>query len=421
MKRNIYFSIFCGLVLLGGLNACSSDEDAPQEPSVIINPGKYVVGFNLDAEPDLLETRKRGLTSSGVFDASYDPDVIYLHKKNGDTGLEIPVYNYHCAGVTKCKGFRIELTKNEDGTFVVAPIAENGEVLGGVTYTSTDSVYFSSLSSRYWEGGPKLVKNEDSYLYGKSEKNVEIYRSKTNYSLDELGVIGGDMTLTRKCLGFGSFGVIIDQDTPFGTGTILSEDKFVKVMGDSCDNWYIKIVAGPCFTGHYDMQEGVTVDKDHYGFYATNNNEYVQARSNLIVASNLGGTSHVGIGYQTNSQDILITPFDITSTSPNLPDGRNRLAVYVYVKHWMGEGEPTADWLKSDENALYVVYRYDGAEAGLMNNATYSIGVGVNIHDLHNAFATAGLLTSADSKRLKRGMGRSPQEMKIEPAFIVFE
>ena len=47
-------------------------------------------------------------------------------------------------------------------------------------------------------------------------------------------------------------------------------------------------------------------------FYATNNNEYVQAGSNLIVASNLGGTSHVGIGYQTNSQEILITPFDIT-------------------------------------------------------------------------------------------------------------
>ena len=119
--------------------------------------------------------------------------------------------------------------------------------------------------------------------------------------------------------------------------------------------------------------------------------------------------------------DIKPIHFDITSTSPNLPDGRNRLAVYVYVKHWMGEGEPTADWLKSDEDALYVVYRYDGAEAGLMNNATYSIGVGVNIHDLHNAFAAAGLLTSADSKRLKRGMGRSPQEMKIEPAFIVFE
>ena len=56
-----------------------------------------------------------------------------------------------------------------------------------------------------------------------------------------------------------------------------------------------------------------------------------------------------------------------------------------------------------------------------MNNATYSIGVGVNIHDLHDAFAAAGLLTSADSKRLKRGMGRTPQEMKIEPAFIVFE
>ena len=83
----------------------------------------------------------------------------------------------------------------------------------------------------------------------------------------------------------------------------------------------------------------------NYGYYSTGSfsSEHKNCLFNQFDVKEAAYTSfyYTGIGYRSNNKIRLLTPtLD------------NDLDAYVLIKKWEGSGEPTEDWLASDEDAL---------------------------------------------------------------------
>lgn len=393
MDRKSIFGLIVGVC--AALFSCTSNDNVGAD-ILNVEPGEYTIGINLDAEVPLT----RGI-SGNTFDAVYEPDVIYIHKyEEGDAGekkvVTIPIIEQlECEDGNVCKGFRFQVEVDEDGRYTVTPFSSNDDnslvTENAVTFEAGDNVYFSSLPTRNWSVQENCVvdENSDSQLYIRDDiNNVEIYRSQQEkYSLQDLVVMGGDLTMERKCSAFDGIIVFTDTEgiqqpedpTQSGVGQ-LTYGEFTEVMHSSPYEWYAKIVIGPFFSGNFDMQNGEDVS-GKYGFYVANHNQYTafaQTSFDPIV-----GDAQSGYGYQTDDKFPLIAPFD-TSAEGEL--NRDRLSIYIFIKHWEGgiDNLPSPDWLSSDEGAMYTVYRSDTSI--FQENFRYPTGLLIDIHDLANAF-----------------------------------
>jgi hypothetical protein len=73
-----------------------------------------------------------------------------------------------------------------------------------------------------------------------------------------------------------------------------------------------------------------------------------------------------------------------------VPTTGQEVNLYVFIKHWEGEGEPDAEWLESDKEALYTKIALD-AESYPRNNNFYSYGLLMNIVQLKKAWDNKGV------------------------------
>ena len=96
----------------------------------------------------------------------------------------------------------------------------------------------------------------------------------------------------------------------------------------------------------------------------------------------------------------MIAPFDARSSSD-----RQRLSIYIFVKHWTGgEDGPDDAWTRSDARPLEYNYRY-------------KLGAAMDIYDLRDAFHITG------DEPLTRGIDENsaPQEMFIKHSKLSIE
>lgn len=397
------YSIF---LIAIGFFSCS--EEQAENTNKKAEPGKYIVGINLNLE----STNTRGVHLGG-FNDTYEATEVYMHSIDGaqTQTLQIPVYQLNCADGSNCKGFKYQIVVNEDGSCTVTPYNAQGELLATqVTYKADEEFYFSSLKEQLWTDIP-IGSNKDSKIFKKDEANVEIYRSSENYSIDDLTHLGGDLTFLRLCSAFDT--QIIFSDIPASPENDhqyqLDPGEFESIMGSTIDKWYVKIYMGPSFTGNFNMATAKSTEGD-YGFYATSGNMYVPMKENLETTYNREIIK--GVGYQTDTNDPLIAPFDSRTY-----ENRNRLVLFIFIKHWTGVGEPTSEWKANDIGAKYVRYETTFTEnQRLSYNYRYIFGAIMDLHDLFDAFNTP----SPSTKNINEG-NNMPQEITIKNSIFTFE
>lgn len=410
------------------LTCFSCNEEENTTPSIEPNAESYFVGINLGVETPLT----KGVTTSGTFDQTYESNVIYLHKitEEGEEEvvLQIPVYNYECQDPNfneglhpdgRCNGFRYQVQHNDDGTITLTAVDQSGNLTESfITVSEGDNFYFSSYPDRYWKieennitsfEAPEGATYENNELYTRdSEVNKEIYRSTANYTLSEVLNLNGDLTMERKCSGF-SFMTLFRNPQTGSYVSALEPDDFEELMGDSYTNWYIKIYIGSMFTSEYDMQAGSGI-QENGGFYGstdankidengriTDDGYYVPFRFPIDQSSTLGGSQTItGVGYESihnikeGVSNILIAP-----TNANFSE---HLDIFVFIKHWDGEGTPDEDWLTSNDEAIYT--KANGKQImniNVQDGVFYECGISIDINELKAAAVANGLISNSST------------------------
>ena len=303
------------------------------------------------------ETQSRGINKANDnFNDVYDPDYIYLHIVGSQEALYIPLYTVNCGTKEECKCFSYNINVLENGDAIVTPIIDDKGTLAskGLSIPNGSSCYFSSVPESIWELDQEQIIPKQNHVFYKRDDatNKEIYRSEGNYSIAELTNIADDLIMNRACTAFTVFCLLYDGEEMSekeGGLVTLTEEEFQSHLQSPSNQWYMKIyLGGNSFITEYNLG---TMDKEgdneyNYGYYSTGDFSTVNknCQFNQFTVKEVAYTSfyYTGIGYRSNNKIRLLTP-----------TLGNDLDAYVLIKKWEGSGEPSEDWLASDEDALY--------------------------------------------------------------------
>ncbi len=185
MKRLFPLFIIDLLFSVVMLSSCTNDDNAvtPAEPGV------YTIDMAVDAQRETSKST-RGIENNSNFDGNYDPDIIYLHQKDGNGVLALPLYSYTNSEGQPCnKGFRYRIEVKEDGSATITPIdATDNYLETSLQLSSGAEVYFSSLESDDWTLPDEQITDRSDYTFylRKNDINKEIYRSAADFSITDL-------------------------------------------------------------------------------------------------------------------------------------------------------------------------------------------------------------------------------------------
>ena len=420
------FSAIAVCLLGAGVFSCSDDNEPVVNPEV--EPGIYEVEMRFALKSGDSESVTRGVSDNIAFDTKYDYDYIYLHVKGSDDALYLPVYHFSCnlQGVECDKGFRYRIEKREDGSAVVTAINESytddaSKYGDSLEIPAGSSCYFSSWATRTWKLPDEQIYEREAYTFyqRKNDINGEIYRSESDYTVDDLTESCQEFPLIRACGGFNVLGLFYDGDEvpeEVGEGedplpVTLTASEFSNVMGSDYSTWYIKVyMGGPDFTNEYDLDNQVSIGDRTGGYYSSGDatlfKEGVVKQNNFLKFSRrsygYGENIYSGLGYYTQSGNNLFTPVV----------GGEKVDVYVMIKHWTGTGDPDDSWLLDDSNALYTKVNM---EVNPENNNFYTIGLLMPIRLFKEAWDAAG----GDAAATRAAGG--PREFTIEGAKVVYD
>lgn len=350
MRKTILF--ICNILLfLTIFISCTRNENHPEN----IIPGNYTIQKFIHAIN--YETQSRGINfANDNFDEIYDPNYVYLHIVGSQDALYIPLYTTNCGTKDECKCFSYNIKVLENGDAIVTPIIDNKGTLSSnsLSIPNGSNCYFSSVQESIWELDQKQIFSKQNHVfYQRDDKtNKEIYRSEENHSITDLINSIDDLIMCRACTGFTVVCLLYDGEemSTKVKGTVtLEEEEFQAHMNSPSTQWYIKIyLGGNSLITKYNLgtmdQEGE--NENDYGFYSTGS--FSSEHNNCLFKqfieeeTGYGRFTYVGFGYYT--------PIDIRLLTPTL---ENELDIYVLIKKWEGSGEPSEDWLASDDDALY--------------------------------------------------------------------
>lgn len=120
-------------------------------------------------------------------------------------------------------------------------------------------------------------------------------------------------------------------------------------------------------------------------------------------------------GYYTSKGNELFTP--VTGDS---------IRAYVFIKHWTGEGEPTEEWLLSDNGALATEINLHGRSCPTNNNF-YTIGLLMPFKRLKQAWENAGGDAAAEAAAgsapiLSKGINNAGiRRVEFKGATVIYE
>ena len=325
----------------------------------------------------------RGLVpSNNDFDLIYDPDYIYLHVVGSDDCVRIPLYIQECTAHDNCKCFRYRIVVMEDGSAVVTPMLEDGTLTSSsLTIPAGGECYYSSVDNSIMELPNEKISVSDNITYYEREDNFnkEIYRSADNFSVYELTTDTDMLIMNRTVACFNLTGLFYDGDkmkqNPYGGFITMTPQEFANVMGSDHSKWYIKIyIGGDCFTNKYDIGLQKSVGEFEGGYYS--NSGGFQPFGQLYYGY---GTHYFqSYGYYTGFGNNLFSPVV----------GDEIVDVYILIKHWEGDGAPTAEWLASDADALYTRVNITG-NTYPVNSCFYILGLLMDIRQFKIAWDEA--------------------------------
>lgn len=437
MKKINHILWVAGLVIFTFL-ACSKDENANTSSS---RPDTYIVGINLGVEAPLTKG-----VYSGTFNSVYEEEYIYLHKKTNNTSesqcIKIPVYTYDCQDpntMRECNGFRYEVQHDDDGNYTLTPLNKDNTKGESMTVNNDDSFYFSSIGSREWKvnydeninhiqdfEAPEEVKTQSNELYARDpEVNKEIYRSVNDFTLQQVLDLNGDLAMERECSGYSFMALFSTREYTEYMGYILTPDKFEEIMGDSYENWYIKIYLGNVFTANYDMQNQTgeqesggfygSTDKTKYGEEGKDDGFYLKFNPSIRPGGYVETEDvYQGLGYwSSDNVNYLFAP-----TNENL---KNDFTAFIFIKHWNGaEGTtPDDEWLKSDDDAMYTQVTWQNLiQIGIQNGVFYTCGINIDINELKAAAIANGLISdqTTSTKSIAATHDNKPKKFTLHNA-----
>ena len=371
MKPISFFLV--GTMLL--LASCSEEIDNTTTGTTA-EPGTYIVGINLNMEVPLTKGINHGGNGLFSFDSNYSCDSIYLH--NGTNSISIPVKeNAECG--EGCKGFTYKICTTGNGQTTITPInADGSESDEKLQIDSNNPTYFSSSSEDIWHATESVAEtvphDASAKLYKRTqENNVELFRSTEDLTVEALQN-GGQLNMKRVCSGFTFYCIFTDR-----TDKELTEEDFVREMGDLPKNFYIKIyIGGPAFTDKYNVTRQKGSENATDGYYASGNsfkeNDYGNTDPVSLRDSISSKEQGLGYGYATLEGNELITPIRDEST----------VMGYIYITH----------------NNQTVYTRVQG-KVHVEEGNFYRIGADIDILELKAAFADYSNLpisASADTR-----------------------
>jgi hypothetical protein len=382
-KKLLYITslLFCFLTIA----ISCTEEESIVEKAV---PGTYIIETSIQAIKD--ESTTRGINEDNDdFDVKYDPNTICLHIIGSEDYVTIPLYPGNCSNTQDCKCFSYHISVSDNGDAVVTPMDEQGNLLDTqLAIPSGSTTYFSSVDFSIWElDETQIYPKSDHVLYTIDQNvNQEIYRSLDNFSIKELTDNGTDLVMGRACAGFTVLGLFYDAEAEAKDNIVVSCD-FESIMGSESSQWYIKIYSGgDPFVNIYNLgtmnQENAS--NLNHGYYATGDfsNEYKNNKFKQFSQEYYGLNRKMLICYG------YCTPIDTRLLTPALNTTTKALDVYILIKHWEGEGEPSEEWLHSDEDALYTRMNITG-EIYPYNNCFYTLGLLMDIRQFKAAWEDA--------------------------------
>lgn len=410
------------------LISCSEKDETIKE----IKPGVYYIDMNLSPF-----VTTRGIQDNHDFDTKYDPDFIFLHKIGSEENIMFPVYN-NCPNSdnTTCKGFCYRIEVDEAGNATITPKNADGSYASeSITIGKDETCYFSSWPSDNWEMSEEQISsthwvddpNNPYYFYYRDKNiNQEIYRSQSDMTVNDL-IINSDITMQRSCAGFNVLGLFYDNNAQTSIGGFtqytMTEEQFKNIMGTSPDEWYIKIyIGGTCFPDAYNIETRVPKNTHPNGYYSSGDGdkfEQAEISDQTFLPFNLtayasGSTIYGSYGYYTQPGNHLFTPVSETKTG--------EVHIYILIKHWTGEGEPSEEWLKSDIGALQTTI-VSGASIYPINNTFYNMGLVIDLHEFKKAWeqngGDAGQMSSISATRSPSGAPVRP--FTIENAIMIYD
>ena len=406
MKRLFPLFIIDLLFSVVMLSSCTNDDNAvtPAEPGV------YTIDMAVDAQRETSKST-RGIENNSNFDGNYDPDTIYLHQKDGNGVLALPLYSYTNSEGQQCnKGFRYRIEVKDDGSATITPIDSTYNYLEtSLELSSGAEIYFSSLESDDWTLPDEQITDSGDYtLYlRKNDINKEIYRSAADFSITDL-TTSGPVVIHRACAAFNLVGLFYDGeelgslDKEEGGYASLTDDEFTEIMGSDPSTWYIKIIiGGPAFTNQYDLSSQQSTGDREGGYYSSGDSKLFEQGSEdankylPLTNRNYNYSPDImlqGFGYYTRTGNQLFTP--VTGGEAH---------VYIRIKHWTGSGEPTDEWLLDDTGALQTEVDMGGTTVPA-NNSFHIYGLLMDIRQFQSAWENAGGDAAANATRSAGGV-----------------
>lgn len=402
MKRYLSFITFCLLCCVLTFSSCTEDADDNGKSEPLSKTVEMILHAVKDESVDI---GGRGVTTVPPdFDLIYDPNYIYLHIVGSEETVLIPITSTECLDKDKkrdCKCFRYYLETFEDGSAKVTPIlADGSHASESLSIPAGSKLYFSSIEESVWELPANNIEARNKYNFFQRDNlyNKEVYRSAENFSIDDLDGGIDVLIIKRACAGFNLVGLFYDGVELKDTEEIfvdLEDWEFEEVMLSSYSTWYMKIyIGGETFSNKYDLGTMQSVGEYTSGYYSTGDFAPFSKR-NFSYAVTLGG-----YGYYTKKGQQLF--------APGLGKEVN---VYILIKHWEGAGKPSADWLASDENALYTRMNITGG-IDPVNNCFYILGLLMDINQFKIVWENANNSTAVMSRNAN-GMYYFPMEDAI--------
>ena len=380
-------------------------------------PGTYIISKSIHAIKD--EPKSRGINESNDdFDIKYDPDSICLHIIGSEDYVSIPLYPGNCNTTQDCKCFNYQIKVNDNGDAIVIPMDAEGNLLGKQLYISNNSTtYFSSVGYSIWKlKDTQMYPKSDHVLYEIDDKvNQEIYRSLENFSISHLTDEAINLIMGRACAGFTVLGLFYDAEAMNkrpGGGLVLCD--FPSIMGSNPSEWYIKIYSGgDPFVNIYNLGTMAQENNNNlnHGYYSTGEFSHQYSNNKFIRFTE----EYYGLNRHTLTCYGYYTPYDTRLLTPAL-NTTKALDVYILIKHWEGEGEPTEEWLTSDDDALYTRMNITG-DIYPYNNCFYTMGLLMDIRQFKKAWDEAQASRPSSQSRSANG----PYYFELKDAKVICE
>lgn len=385
--RNLLFMLL-GIVVW---YACTDDNE--QGGSKPIAAGTYSSDLLLATEQGGgSQVSTRGLNKvDGYFTSDYPYDYIYIHSADDDTEseghkfLRIPLQDVvFCDG---CQGIHLEMEVHDEASGGGYTITNKAG--GSITLAEDESVYFSTISSSYWQAkveSASPVTGSDVFIQD-NDVNAELLRSVNTYTKEDLVALLSEaepeIPMGRHCTAFRVYFMFTDFDMFGGNLTTVAGWNSVwnSMLGGSGgdayspEHFYIKLYLGPNFTSEYNVYRDDVTDVDAKGFYVTNEQQYAPFELSTFTAESgtSGSVAYGGYGYLTDYSNYLIAPLNTHLSADDF-------SLYVFVKYAEDPNQVSDDFLTSDEGAKW--FQLQVPSMTLQTNRVHFIVLQVDMKNL---------------------------------------